>query len=387
MRLPLIWRPLLIVAGSRVASAQVAELAIDWHSFLARADPVWAWNSTDKSFQPDEWVRSLFGGNAQLGFMLFHDEGDEVVRIAISRADVYDDRTNETTPDAYMNNFVYDRPRLPIGSLQVTFSSPVLGAEGRIVLHDAEAQYNVTTTAGAILLRVWACAAIDAADAIIVEASGVGGESASVVWVPSIAQSTWAGRDSHYRPNPPPLNASSLSAGGVLNVTTQPHLSGTAHSTAVWQSGAITIVSTSTVLPSGVAADAWASREVLAAAAAGVEALRVLHRAWWGSFWTQGGSVFLDYSVLEELYYLQVYKFGSAARRGRAFHDLMGPWFIDETNAPDVHWDWNIVSKKTLSLAALSERGLQASAPLAYLCTQPLPAARYLLPAVCFGLL
>jgi hypothetical protein len=46
--------------------------------------------------------------------------------------------------------------------------------------------------------------------------------------------------------------------------------------------------------------------------------------------------------VLEALYYVQLYKFGSAARRGRAFMDLMGPWFIDETNAPDVHWDWNI---------------------------------------------
>ena len=36
------------------------------------------------------------------------------------------------------------------------------------------------------------------------------------------------------------------------------------------------------------------------------------------------------------------YKFGSAARRGRAFMDLNGPWLIDGTNAPDVHWDWNI---------------------------------------------
>ena len=22
--------------------------------------------------------------------------------------------------------------------------------------------------------------------------------------------------------------------------------------------------------------------------------------------------------------------------------DLNGPWLIDGTNAPDVHWDWNI---------------------------------------------
>ena len=39
------------------------------------------------------------------------------------------------------------------------------------------------------------------------------------------------------------------------------------------------------------------------------------------------------------------YKFGSAARSGRAFMDLNGPWLVSvdgATNAPDVHWDWNI---------------------------------------------
>ena len=56
--------------------------------------------------------------------------------------------------------------------------------------------------------------------------------------------------------------------------------------------------------------------------------------------------------MLESLYFLMQYKFGSAARRGRAFMDLNGPWmpFLgrdeldaeDGTNAPDVHWDWNI---------------------------------------------
>ena len=48
---------------------------------------------------------------------------------------------------------------------------------------------------------------------------------------------------------------------------------------------------------------------------------------------------------MESLYLLMQYKFASAARRGRAFMDLNGPWLVSVdggTNAPDVHWDWNI---------------------------------------------
>jgi hypothetical protein len=50
---------------------------------------------------------------------------------------------------------------------------------------------------------------------------------------------------------------------------------------------------------------------------------------WWHSFWPDGGFLTYEYTVLESLYFLMQYKFGSAARRGRAFMDLNGPWLID----------------------------------------------------------
>ena len=330
------------LAARSVAAEAVVSLAIDWPAFLSRADPTWNWTAANKTGRPDEWVRSLFGGNAMLGFMLWHDDASDAVRVAVSRADVYDDRGVNATPNAFMNNFVYDRPRLPIGSFFVSFAAPVTAATGRIVLHGARAEYNLSTAAGSVALRVWACAdAAGAADVIVLEAESAGGESASVTWVPAIAQSTWSGRDPKYVPNPPTLNASAPSPGGAgtMNITTQPHLRGTAHSTAVLQlppagarTVAVFIAATSAVLASPADADAWASGQVLAAQAAGVDALRFAHEAWWRAWWPQGGSLFLDYSVLEQLYYVQIYKFGSAARRGRAFMDLMGPWFIDEVS-------------------------------------------------------
>ena len=62
---------------------------------------------------------------------------------------------------------------------------------------------------------------------------------------------------------------------------------------------------------------------------AAMHQVRSGHRLWWHSFWPDGGFLTYEYTVLESLYFLMQYKFGSAARRGRAFMDLNGPWLID----------------------------------------------------------
>ena len=78
-----------------------------------------------------------------LGFMLWQPT-NQSVRVDISRADVYDDRSLESTPHAWTGDFVFDQPRLPIGHFEITFSEPVLGAAGRLSLWNAEASYNVS---------------------------------------------------------------------------------------------------------------------------------------------------------------------------------------------------------------------------------------------------
>ena len=147
----------------------------------------------------------------------------------------------------------------------------------------------------------------------------------------------------NYVPNPPPHTSSTTDSHGTLNLTTQHHLRGTAHSTAVLEltDGAAFITAVSAVSDNPVVSDAWASAQVTAAATTGLEAVRVAHRVWWHSFWPAGGFVTYEYTVLESLYFLMQYKFASAARRGRAFMDLNGPWLVSVdggTNAPDIHW-------------------------------------------------
>jgi alpha-L-fucosidase 2 len=152
------------VVGDTASSAPVS-LAVDWAAFLGRHDPVWRWqkqrqqsggdnDSATQQQPPSTWAKSLFGGNAMLGFMLWQP-GNRTVRIDVGRADLYDDRTADSTPHAFTGDFVYDRPRLPIGHLLVQFGVPINSATGRIGLWDAEAQYNVSTGGATTTLRMW----------------------------------------------------------------------------------------------------------------------------------------------------------------------------------------------------------------------------------------
>jgi hypothetical protein len=338
----------IALSSVTVSSQQPFPLSVDFPSFLARADPVYLWNSNSSG--PTEWVDALFGGNGELGYLLWQSN-ISTLQIDVSRTPVYDDRNASLGAPRFLNNFVFDKPRLPIGHFSITFlGEPILSGDGRISLFSAVSSLNITTAAGNLSLAVWACAAWDtAADVITVEASWSGASAPTITWVPEIAQSTWSGRNAEYVPNPPPTNASSvLRPGSVLNVTTQPHLAGTAHATAVLRAdssggdSAVLYVAISCVVASSDAASAEATSSVTAAAALGVSMLRAAHANWWANWWPAGGFLTLEDSIIESFVFVQLYKFASGARRGRSVHDLEGPWFIQGTDWPDLHWDLNL---------------------------------------------
>lgn len=382
----------------------VVSLGIEWGEFLSRHDPVWRWNASSQERPPDKFYQALFGGNAMLGFMLWQPTNLSV-RVDISRADVYDDRSLQSTPSYYTGDFVYDQPRLPIGHFDITFDAPTLGAVGRLSLWNAEASYNVSTAPGKTCeLRAWALSPTRAADAdvIVLEVSR-DGACGRVEWMPEPGDSLWKARTdakttlacsdpsqaarkrcacgdgqagyglcklcsscadnkgcllcNNYVSNPLPIKSSTPdSSGGRVNVTSQKHLRGTAHSTAIFectvtdgdkcgQGGLAYFTSVSAVLSSQSKADRWAVDQVTVANLIGAHAMKMAHRRWWHAWWQRGSFVTYEYTVLESLYFLMQYKYGSAARRGRAFHDLNGAWLPTVeggTNAPDVHWDWNI---------------------------------------------
>ena len=149
----------MLVTAVAAATSPIG-LDVDFPAFLARSDPTWRWGSSaaNRTRRPEEWVESLFGGNGDLGFMLWSPE-PALLRLEVSKKSLWDDRTPDlVTPPSvlarnktyYTNDFVHDQPRLPSGHFELTWGSkeeaPIL-AVGRVDLHAARAALDVTTTA------------------------------------------------------------------------------------------------------------------------------------------------------------------------------------------------------------------------------------------------
>ncbi|GMW02085.1 MAG: hypothetical protein AMXMBFR84_32210 [Candidatus Hydrogenedentota bacterium] len=68
------------------------------------------------------------------------------------------------------------------------------------------------------------------------------------------------------------------------------------------------------------------------------------HAAWWSAYWNQS-RVNIPNKVIERQYYLDMYKFGAASRRGSPPITLQGPWTADDGKLPpwkgDYHHDLN----------------------------------------------
>ncbi|MBP7051301.1 MAG: glycoside hydrolase N-terminal domain-containing protein [Phycisphaerae bacterium] len=74
------------------------------------------------------------------------------------------------------------------------------------------------------------------------------------------------------------------------------------------------------------------------------DALARTHRQWWTCYWDRA-SISVPNPVIERQWYLETYKFGSAARAGTPPITLQGPWTADDMKIPpwkgDYHHDLN----------------------------------------------
>lgn len=87
-----------------------------------------------------------------------------------------------------------------------------------------------------------------------------------------------------------------------------------------------------------------ASKMVENALLKGYEKAFAEHQAWWGNYWAQSAISIPD-SVLQKQYYLEMYKFGSAARANTPPISLQAVWTADNGQLPpwkgDFHHDLN----------------------------------------------
>jgi len=89
---------------------------------------------------------------------------------------------------------------------------------------------------------------------------------------------------------------------------------------------------------------AMARKRCEAALGEGLDKLTREHEQWWASYWSKA-SVSVPNPVIERQWYLETYKFGSAARPDTPPITLQGPWTADDRKIPpwkgDYHHDLN----------------------------------------------
>ena len=304
---------------------------VDWPQFLNRHDLVW-------TRAPQAWHDGPFMGNGMLGTML-HQLDDHTFRISLGRSDVEDHKT-EGTP------FI-SRSRLPIGYFTLNTTGKVTGFSGRLDLYNAETTATVQTEKGTVALRAF----VHSQEMLIVyEIKTTGDESVQLEFVPLKAiaparlqaelavkergddapksRKGWASAPYAYNPDPVLLNRDGfrtsrqlLEAGGET---------GTAWTIAGEADGRQELrVSIEHSFPQQTAtADAIANLKNNADQR--FDDLAKSHRIWWHDYYPKS-FLSIDDTRMESFYWIQVYKFASGARKGRAFMDTMGPWIVENT--------------------------------------------------------
>ena len=330
----------LLIPVLSAAPPQVT-LDFDWAEFLERTDMLWTWNTTDGTEPPISYWEAPFVGNGALGAMLWLN-ANGTLRFEISRTDVYDDREPGANYSVKPDNFVYNRPRLPIGHFVLappTTSGPIVAGALRLSLHDAELRGTLTGADGvATEVALLANAAVEAADVLVLRlgsSSGGGGSGGwHVSWVPSPADSTWAHNDPGYVRGLPVQQSDGVQPADGVHACVWPHWSGSAHALSWAADGGELSVSVSPVMrPAGAAADAAAAQVRAARTLGGIAGLRAAHRAWWRAQYELAWLT-LAPAQMESFYWIQMYKLSSATRAGRAVHDLTGPWFYEGALSP-----------------------------------------------------
>ena len=318
----------LIMATSTIAGVRSN---VDWPQFLERHDLVW-------TESPQAWHDGPFMGNGMLGSML-HQLDEQTLRISLGRTDV-EDHKKQGHP-------FLAQVRLPIGYFTLKTTGKITGFEGRLDLYNAEARVRVITDKGHLDIQ----AIVHSHDMLIVyEVIPTGGEAAKLDFVPldAIAPARlqseiavkeqgdkapssrigWAKASYEYNPDPIlskidgyDTSRQLLEAGGET---------GTAWTIQKGSKGRQELrISIEHSYPEQTATkDAIAHLEKVKEES--LDSLIERHRVWWHQYYPKS-FISLDDTRMESFYWIQVYKFGSGARKDRAFMDTMGPWMVENT--------------------------------------------------------
>lgn len=309
------------------------------------------------------WDEAFPLGNGLLGALVWGDGAP--LNISLDRTDLWDLRP---VPEYYSENYsyalmrqweeegryeeliaLYDEPyhrpaptKIPAGRIQLTLPEAPAFIEGRLDIRNGVAEVKFE---GGVTVRVW----VHAEEAIgFIEIQGCP-DAALELKAPAFAgteddtpsKGFVMGELSQLGYPPPEKKGDSQYSaftqegwGGfnfAAHVCTRPSATGLL---AAW--------SIASSFESGPPAQL--ARERAEAALDALEALRASHDAWWQAYWDKG-RIQVPNAAIERQWYLDMYKFGAAARRTAPPITLQGPWTADDGKLPpwkgDYHHDLN----------------------------------------------
>lgn len=314
-----------------LAVVTTARADIDWPTFMANQDMTW-------TKLPGNWYDGPFMGNGALGTYIIKEPGKNAIRVDIGNSMVHDHRTDDRG--------IYGRCRLLIGYFLLEPVGEITGCDLRLSLYDATTTGTIHTTAGDIHLRAFVASE---APYIVVETETTGGEK-NFKWqfcpekadsprqLNAIARKSQNHFKQDYVSNPGP-EVSENARGGIC---IQPLLQGGATATAwriLGKGDKRTLVITNThTYPTGNAADI--ARRDIDIKAGDIPRLYKEHTEWWHRYCRQS-FVSLPDKRMENFYWAQIYKLGSATRPGKGIADNQGPWLV-LTPWPNAWWNLNV---------------------------------------------
>ncbi|MDP4624933.1 MAG: hypothetical protein NWT08_07330 [Akkermansiaceae bacterium] len=328
---------LLLIGGMQKASAEV-----DWKDFLSRHDLTW-------ERAPQAWYEGPFTGNGMLG-STFHQLDENRIRISIGRSDV------EEHGNSNENFLRY--ARLPVGYFVLKTEGKITGFKGRLNLYDAEVTGRVLTDKGHIDLT----SLTHNEDMVIAYdfKPSEGEDGFSIEWEPLEAipparkqaddmvaekgdkamSSRLRWHKAPYKYNPKPV----VSKEGDFHTCRQDMVMGGETGTAWFirdtdKGGRLLMISIEHSFPKETAlSDAVAHLEDVKDESFADFTKR--HRRWWHSYYPKS-FLSIDDTEMESFYWIQIYKFASGARKGRAYMDTMGPWITESTGWANGWFDLN----------------------------------------------
>lgn len=312
--------------------AQQLTAAINWPKFLERSDMIW------QQHLPDSWNNGVFLGNGCLGTMFWVNKKG-AFNFEVSRGDLYDHRNDPSS-----SLVLYGNNRLPNGHFELKLGDEKPEGNMRLDLWNAESRATIKSGNDAYQLRCFT-----AADRNLIVLEIRGNSNQQLQWYPDTAKST--------RPNAPagyqayPVQAQRQVNG--VNVSAQEMPASDRYHTEGKQAGQYATAwfkqvngNTTTYYISmgfsypGTTAVRQAVDIIQGAKTSGLENIVKTHRAWWHHYYPKSFLSVPD-AAMESFYWIQLYKMGSASRRGGPVLDLMGPWFA-RTNWPAIWWNLNI---------------------------------------------